>query len=54
MPNTGEANDEMCAPMAPKISEMFSLKLEAATGFAGNHVPDKVIVGVLDLGATNS
>ena len=25
---TGEANDEMCAPMAPKISEMCSLKLE--------------------------
>ena len=26
VPNTGEANDEMCAPTAPKISEMCSLK----------------------------
>ena len=26
MPDTGEANDEMCAPTAPKISEMCSLK----------------------------
>ena len=27
-PNTGEANDETCAPIASKISEMCSLKLE--------------------------
>ena len=28
LPNTGKANDEMCAPAPPKISEMYSLKLE--------------------------
>ena len=28
VPNTGEANEEICAPMAPKISEMCFLKLE--------------------------
>ena len=27
VPNTGEANDEMCTPTAPKISEMCALKL---------------------------
>ena len=28
VPNTGEANEEMCARTAPQISEMCSLKLE--------------------------
>ena len=45
MPDTSEANDEMCAPSAPKISEMCSLKPfsccwclaeKTKTGFASN------------------
>ena len=28
VPNTGEANDEMCAPLALMISEMCALRLE--------------------------
>ena len=42
VPNTGEANDEMYAPMSPKICEMWSLKLEnnnrfrRALSFNGN------------------
>ena len=48
MPNTCEGNAEMCAPTAPKISEMCSLKPfscllllalaeKTKTGFAGKY-----------------
>ena len=38
VPSTGEANDEMCAPMAPKISEMCAIKLEDNNRLRGKEI----------------